>query len=140
MDANSIYRIGSVSKIFTSYTYLIELGFTHWFDPVTKWVPELAATAKANNDTVNFVQWEDVTLADLLSHMSGIGKESEFIDTQGTGDFADEVTADSDFDFALHFTPEQAEEAGFPALNGSEIPSCGVDPFCDRAGTSCISQ
>ena len=81
VDANSIYRVGSISKLLTTYTFLIESGYTHWFDPVTKWVPELAAAAKGDDtpqqDAIDAVQWNDVTLGDLLSQMSGIGRESE---------------------------------------------------------------
>ena len=79
VDANSIYRIGSVSKLFTVYTFLVESGYTHWLDPVTKWVPELAAAAEANHEThwdsIDHVQWQDITLGDLASQMSGIRRD-----------------------------------------------------------------
>ena len=73
VDENSIYRIGSISKMFTVYTFLLELGDGYWNQPVTKYVPELAAAAK--DDVITQVQWEDVTLGDLAGQMAGIDRE-----------------------------------------------------------------
>jgi hypothetical protein len=38
VDSNSIYRIGSISKLFTVYTFLIEAGDTYFHEPITKYV------------------------------------------------------------------------------------------------------
>lgn len=78
VDEDSIYRIGSISKVFTIYTLLLEIGDGYWNDPVTKHVPELAAVAAAEagqNDTIRHVRWEDITLGELASQMAGIGRE-----------------------------------------------------------------
>lgn len=75
VDSNSIYRIGSMSKLFTVYTFLAEVGDGHWNEPVTKYVPELAAAAKSQQDATVSVQWTDVTLGDLASQLSGIGRD-----------------------------------------------------------------
>lgn len=75
VDSNSIYRIGSVSKLFTVYTFLAEVGETHWREPVTKYIPELAAAAKSRQDSLESVQWDDVTLGDLASQMAGIARD-----------------------------------------------------------------
>ncbi|KAJ8122621.1 hypothetical protein ONZ43_g1230 [Nemania bipapillata] len=42
VDSNSIFRIGSVSKVFSVWSFLIEVGDEHFNDPITKYVPELA--------------------------------------------------------------------------------------------------
>jgi CubicO group peptidase (beta-lactamase class C family) len=77
VDSNSIYRIGSISKLFTAYLLLIEAGDVHFSDPVTKFVPELQAAPQALSDDFDFVDWNSVTIGNLASHMSGIGRDCE---------------------------------------------------------------
>jgi CubicO group peptidase (beta-lactamase class C family) len=64
-----------ISKLFTVYLFLIEVGDIHFSDPVTKWVPELKAAAKAPSDAVSRVDWNAITLGNLASQMSGIGRD-----------------------------------------------------------------
>jgi Beta-lactamase len=45
VDTNTIYRIASISKLLTAYTYLITAGDSSFNDPITKYVPELAQYA-----------------------------------------------------------------------------------------------
>jgi hypothetical protein len=77
VDENSIYRIGSISKLLTVYTFLLELGDGYWDSPVTRYVPELAAAAAncTQKDPVTHVQWKDVTLCELASQMAGVGRD-----------------------------------------------------------------
>lgn len=75
VDFSSIYRIGSMSKLFTVYTLLAEVGDGHWNEPVTKWVPELAAAATSQQNAMESVQWSDITLGDLANQMSGISRD-----------------------------------------------------------------
>ena len=70
LDANTVFRTGSIGKFLTVYTLLAATGVDHLNDPVTKWIPELA-TAPFEND-VSSVRWEDVTIKALASHMAGI--------------------------------------------------------------------
>ncbi|KAE9386343.1 beta-lactamase/transpeptidase-like protein [Gymnopus androsaceus JB14] len=49
VDHNSIYRIGSVSKLLTAYLFLIEAGEDVWDHKVTDVVPELEAAAQSCN-------------------------------------------------------------------------------------------
>jgi len=83
VDENSIYRIGSISKLFTVYAFLLENGDVHWNEPITKYVPELAALAKNQDDQQNpidHVAWEDITIGSLASHMADIGRECAFFE------------------------------------------------------------
>jgi hypothetical protein len=80
IDADSIYRIGTLSQIFTVWAFLIETGEKYWNEPATRFIPELAQIAKsftAKSDMVECVDWTDVTLGDLAGHMAGIGRECE---------------------------------------------------------------
>ncbi|KAF4631598.1 hypothetical protein G7Y89_g6535 [Cudoniella acicularis] len=75
-DADSIYRLGSISKLLTVYLFLIREGDSRFNDPVTKYIPELAAAASSppspNGITPN---WNEITIGQLASHMSGIATD-----------------------------------------------------------------
>ncbi|OTB10938.1 hypothetical protein K445DRAFT_386396 [Daldinia sp. EC12] len=76
IDGSTVYRLGSVTKIFTILTFLIEAGDTYWNTPVTQWVPELELLAgKAQYDPIMNVDWDSITLQDLASHMAGIVRD-----------------------------------------------------------------
>jgi CubicO group peptidase (beta-lactamase class C family) len=78
VDADTVYRVGSVTKIFTVYTFLVEAGDIHFNSPITDYVPELAALV--NNRSANAIKrvaWADITIGDLASHMAGIASDSK---------------------------------------------------------------
>lgn len=73
---DTIYRLGSLTKIFTILTFIAEAGDSHWNDPVTMYIPELGPLAeKAQSDPVLNVDWNTVTLGNLASHMAGIVRD-----------------------------------------------------------------
>lgn len=75
----SMYRIGSISKIFTVYTLLVNYGWKHWNDSIMKYLPELHDAAHLDHDTsVAHVDWSKITIGDLASQLSGIGRDCEF--------------------------------------------------------------
>lgn len=84
VDADSIYRIGSLTKVFSVWTFLIEVGDGYFSEPITRYVPELAAAVlRSGNNSVEFdeidnVRWDDVTLGALASHMAGIARDGSF--------------------------------------------------------------
>lgn len=78
-DGNSVYRIGSLTKLFTMYTFLIEAGDLHFNAPITDYVPELKEiAANKSGDATTRVSWDDITIGALASHMAGIAADSEF--------------------------------------------------------------
>jgi hypothetical protein len=78
VTGDSIFRIGSISKLFTVYTFLLNGGIAHWNRPVTDYVPELREDARTHgNAEVDHVAWEEVTLGSLASSMSGVGRDCE---------------------------------------------------------------
>lgn len=80
VDLNTIYRIGSASKLITAYLFIIEVGDRYWDESVTKFVPELqAATEKcsAQADEKDCVDWTGVTLGALSSHMAGVPRDCQ---------------------------------------------------------------
>lgn len=79
VDSNTVYRLGSVTKIFTILTFLAEAGDSYWNQPVTQYVPELAALApKSADDPVMNVDWADITIGGLASQMTGIVRDCLF--------------------------------------------------------------
>jgi CubicO group peptidase (beta-lactamase class C family) len=84
VDQNTVYRLGSLTKIFTIYTWLVQDGDTRWNEPITKYVPELAAVAdRAKNDPVGNVDWEEVTIGALASQMAGVVRDCKSVSPVG---------------------------------------------------------
>lgn len=78
LDSDTIYRIGSLTKLFAAYTLLIQIGDTKLNDPVTKYIPELLEASRSRNSTedpIDHVAWEDITIGDLMGHTADIGRE-----------------------------------------------------------------
>ncbi|KAI0973340.1 beta-lactamase/transpeptidase-like protein [Xylaria arbuscula] len=117
IDSETIYRVGSISKVFAVLSVLTQ-GRMKMEDPITKYVPELLqlkreAVPVANEITA--VNWDQVTVASLTTHMSGIG-------------------ADLASDLATY--PVDFTQFGFPKLANSSKTGCaGVFglPACNRA-------
>ncbi|KAH8161815.1 hypothetical protein CIB48_g6434 [Xylaria polymorpha] len=117
IDSETIYRIGSISKIFAVLSVLTQ-GRMQLDDPIIKYVPELLQLSReavpvANDITA--VNWNQVTVRSLASHMSGIG-----------ADLAYDLAS-----FPVDFTP-----LGLPKLTNSSKTGCaglfGL-PSCTRA-------
>ncbi|OTB06406.1 hypothetical protein M426DRAFT_318815 [Hypoxylon sp. CI-4A] len=117
VDGDTVYRLGSVTKIFTILTFLIEAGDTYWNTPVTQWVPELELlSGRAEYDPVMNVNWESITLQDLASHMAGIVRDYAI---EG------ELTQENN--------QTVLESLGFPPAPRNETPNCGETIKCSRA-------
>lgn len=72
LDEETIYRIGSVSKLLTVYAILIHTGSVEIFDHnVTQYLPELAGNSR--EDSLTSIIWEDVTIGALASQQAGTG-------------------------------------------------------------------
>ncbi|KAL6918636.1 hypothetical protein ACHAPO_009544 [Fusarium lateritium] len=71
LDDETVFRIGSVSKLYTAYAILANSGFDVVNCPVTEILPELAGNNRS--DLTERIIWEDVTIGALLSHQAGSG-------------------------------------------------------------------
>ncbi|KAF5642049.1 beta-lactamase-like 1 [Fusarium sp. NRRL 52700] len=112
LNEDTVFRVGSVSKLLTVYTLLAEVGMKRMDDPVTKWVPELALAARKNKgDPTRKVQWDEVTIGQLSGHMAGISRNFGFFDMSSV----------------LESTNQNPELYGLPILSKKEKPNCGVD-------------
>ncbi|KAF2642179.1 beta-lactamase/transpeptidase-like protein [Massarina eburnea CBS 473.64] len=116
VDGDTVYRLGSVTKIFTVLAFLAERGDVDWTQSITKYIPELLGkTQNATNDGVRYTNWDDITIGALASQVSGIGRDYGVLG---------EVTQTED-------VPDEWQNA-FPVLANSSIPPCGAWPLCSR--------
>lgn len=75
---DSVYRIGSGSKLITVYLFLIEAGWKYWGHPITEFIPQLKSAAQncsATSNAVDCIDWDEVTLGALASHMAGLPRD-----------------------------------------------------------------
>ncbi|KAK1977888.1 beta-lactamase [Colletotrichum cereale] len=72
IDIDTIYRGGSITKLFTTLTALKNARIKST-DPVTKYLPQLKTEAVQNEGELNFIPWDNITVGDLASHLSGLG-------------------------------------------------------------------
>ncbi|KAI1073823.1 beta-lactamase/transpeptidase-like protein [Whalleya microplaca] len=115
INSQTVYRLGSISKIFAVLSLLQQKHVRMDF-PITGYVPELlqlkGETPEVND--INTVRWDEVTLGALASHMSGIG-----------ADLVNDLSS----------VPIDWTQVGLPKLNDSSKNGCagvlGLPP-CNR--------
>lgn len=73
LDDRSVYRVGSVSKLFTAYAILNVADIAVFNHPVTQYLPDLAG-----NKGPGKIIWEDVTVGALASQQAGAGGMREY--------------------------------------------------------------
>ncbi|KAJ5087063.1 beta-lactamase [Penicillium alfredii] len=119
VDEDTVFRIGSGSKLRTMLLYMIETNGTRLDEPVAKYVPELKKAADKlghskmeQADEADYVQWDQGTIGELASDLA-----------DGFGDQA-----------ANPKTLYQLQQQGFPSLKKDDIPPCGAEVVCDRKG------
>lgn len=81
ITSSTVYRIGSVSKLFTVYALLLNNGTKYWNRPVTDFIPELKHAAQHpphDSTAIDWVQWDQVTVGALASQLSGLGRDCLF--------------------------------------------------------------
>ncbi|KAH8657601.1 beta-lactamase/transpeptidase-like protein [Tricladium varicosporioides] len=120
VDTNTIFRIGSLTKLLTAYTWLIHDTDIKFTSPITKFLPELAAAAEKYNATehpIDYVSWEDITIGELFSHTAGLGRDYEGVGAIGSP----------------FFSRPNANTAGLPPLDANQTGTCIGATFCTRA-------
>lgn len=98
VTGGTAYRVGSISKIFT--TLAILRAGVRMDDPITNYLPELNDLEAADGFSII---WDDVTIGSVASHMSGLG-----LDLMND----------------LGNIPSPWTSLGFPRLNANNTPGC----------------
>ncbi|KAK5074778.1 hypothetical protein LTS08_005653 [Lithohypha guttulata] len=78
VTSDTTYRLGSLSKLLTVYTWLAAVGDEHWFEPITNFIPEFEAYDAQRSSSTNHLdqfRWSDITIAALANQLSGIQKD-----------------------------------------------------------------
>lgn len=79
VDGDTVYRLGSVSKVLTVLTWLAQAGDIYWNQPITKFIPELAnftgQSSSPGFDPIKQTAWDEVTLESLAAQVSGIERD-----------------------------------------------------------------
>ncbi|OBT65499.1 hypothetical protein VE03_04985 [Pseudogymnoascus sp. 23342-1-I1] len=125
IDSDSIYRLASISKMLTVYTFLAAVGDVSFNEPITKYIPELAEYAAQHSDAdeIDFIDWDSITVGSLTSQLSGIPPQLA-------------GSPDTDAVLKLGFPPGVPVPVYEPVpknITDAECPnSLGVP--CDRAG------
>jgi CubicO group peptidase (beta-lactamase class C family) len=83
-DTDTVYRIGSITKMFTAVMLeqLVDAGKVHFSDPVEKYFPEIKTVQG------RFPDAPPITLIQLATHTSGLGREPDNTETYLTGPVA----------------------------------------------------
>ncbi|KAK4494089.1 hypothetical protein PRZ48_014387 [Zasmidium cellare] len=78
-DADSIYRVGSVSKLFTVYAFLIRAGEKRLHEPLTVFLSELRGLGVEEGDLDAVLpRWEEITVGEALSqgeYINGVARQ-----------------------------------------------------------------
>lgn len=84
-DVDTVYRIGSITKMFTALMLeqLVDTGKVHLSDPVEKYFPEIKSVQG------RFPDAPPITLIQLATHTSGLGREPDDTRTYTTGPVSD---------------------------------------------------
>ncbi|KAJ5972408.1 uncharacterized protein N7479_002326 [Penicillium vulpinum] len=114
VDEDTMFRIGSISKLWTMFLFMTLEGTRYFHEPISKYVPELQTKyrPKQAKDKINYLQWGDVTIGELASHQAGLARDYAFGD--------------------LGFKSDLLQTLGFPPLPEKEQLTCGSDYPCDR--------
>jgi CubicO group peptidase (beta-lactamase class C family) len=72
IDENTIYRVGSISKMMPAITALQNANI-NFDDSILKYIPELRNAT--NDDALKAVAWEDITVGSLANHLSGLATD-----------------------------------------------------------------
>lgn len=81
VDEDTMFRIGSISKLWTMFLYMTLEGTRYFHEPVSKYIPELRVNYNSTQEAnvVDHVQWGDVTIGELASHQAGIARDCKAI-------------------------------------------------------------
>jgi CubicO group peptidase (beta-lactamase class C family) len=71
LSEDTIFRIGSVTKLFTVYAIIAKAGIEVLSHPVTLFLPELLGNS--SNNPIERIDWSEITVGALAAHQAGSG-------------------------------------------------------------------
>ncbi|GME48840.1 putative beta-lactamase-related protein [Neofusicoccum parvum] len=124
VNSETIYRVGSISKLLSVYTFLAERGDVEWNQPITKFIPELSDSA-SDDDEEQFEKfhWEDITIGALASHLGGIPRDYSWPDFITNYTEVPAVSALLGLNGSA-ITPDDISPCALPVQNQTSLPLC----------------
>lgn len=136
VDKHTVYRLASVSKVFAVLAALQNDDVIGWEDPIVKFIPELRDAPKG---TLDYVDWEDVTVEAASAHIGGIPTDSKdpglhmliYLPSRGGWlRWFSGVVRSTDMCCCVVMTDNAAypgdwEALGLPPVSEEEKPACG---------------
>jgi CubicO group peptidase (beta-lactamase class C family) len=110
VDGDSIYRVASVSKLFTVFLAMTQLSEEEWNSPISRFIPELT-TMPSPNGSAYTIDWDAVTPWALASQMAGIPQLGIAV-------------GDSLVQAALGLVPDPVKTMGFPPEGAGDYAAC----------------
>jgi len=110
-DGDTVYEIGSASKVFTSLLLadMVSRGEVKLDDPVQKYLPAGVKVPKKGE--------QPITLAHLASHTSGLPRMPDNMKPKNPANPYADYTAKQLYDFLSHCEPEREAGEGFEYSN-----------------------
>lgn len=82
VNQDTVFRIGSVSKLWTMVLFLVKEGLWPFQEPVARFVPELREAAselrwdpRKRRNGIEYVHWGEISIGELASHLAGIARD-----------------------------------------------------------------
>lgn len=131
LDNESVYRIGSVSKLLTVYALLAERGDRDFGTPITEFMGDLVddSNEEYGEDGFERIRWEDITIEALAAQIAGIPRDYGWPDytTQANGSSLPLLGVNSS-----KLQLDDIPECGLPAPQFSpDLPLCSREQFID---------
>jgi CubicO group peptidase (beta-lactamase class C family) len=126
-DANSIYKVASVTKLMTVMSGLLSLSHEQWNTPLSVIYPSLAELD--SSDEVQSIQWDQVTPWALAQQMAGINSDAIPDVASYTPDTISAL-------IGLGYPPESVDTLGpcWTLLAQNEI--CNIDQWIEEISAS----
>ncbi|KAJ2985344.1 hypothetical protein NUW58_g5587 [Xylaria curta] len=120
-DADSIYRLASITKILTVYQWLIADGDRQFNKPISDFIPQLLEYQE-DQDYYPASRWDEITVNDLAMFLAGIARDYGLNDVAVDG-------------YIVSLLPTMAATVlpNNPA-NGIDVPA-DDDPVCGHFNT-----
>ncbi|OJD30272.1 beta-lactamase-like 1 [Diplodia corticola] len=127
LDNDSVYRIGSVTKMLTVYALLAARGDADFGTPVTEFLSDLFDGVDGGESELERIQWEDITVGALASQIAGLPRDYGWPDytTQANGSQLPLLGVNSS-----KLPSEDIPACGLPAPGFSpDLPLCSREEF-----------
>ncbi len=126
IDEHTIYRVGSVSKMMPALSAL-QSSEIDMHASVLKYLPDLANNSDSRH-SIHRIPWEDISVADLATHLSGLPRDST-INTFSPHSMYARVPDNFAVAFDLALLPTGPwTKMGLPAVRNGTGPTCSGLP------------